>query len=118
MSMTLALLACGKSEAPAEAPGPLFGSVPDVELEFEGEAYDATAGDWNDDGYDDLAVRVLQDPAVRVYPGGPQGPRADGVILLSPDPYGVGLSTGDLDGDGVDDLVSSVSRETGEDILV
>lgn len=69
-----------------------------------------TAGDFNGDGFQDLAVAAFQTPAqgavehaILVYPGGPDGLDRDQVTLL-PGMNAGALAAGDLDKDGDDEL--------------
>ena len=89
-------------------------------------------GDFNGDGYDDLAVGAPGEAVgstndagvVHVMPGGPDGLRADlefavqqnGMIGGYPevgDRFGEALAAGDIDGDGLDDLAIGVPGENG-----
>lgn len=93
-----------------------------------------TAGDWNDDGRDDLAVgaprenwgEVIDAGAIFVILGSDDGLTAlgqqvrtqdDGGILGAADPddhFGSSLAAGDFDGDGVEDLaVGSPGEQVG-----
>ncbi len=90
------------------------------------------AGDFDDDGFGDLAIGVPGEDrsrtsaagAVHVLRGGPQGLRTNGARFFTqssngiddhPEPnenFGRGLTAGDFDNDGFDDLVLGVARET------
>ncbi|MEE9340629.1 MAG: ATPase domain-containing protein, partial [Thermoplasmata archaeon] len=77
--------------------------------------YSLTGGDFNDDGYDDLAVGAPYyndgDGAVYIYFGSSSGisdHSPPGVIyhaLSSGENFGWNITTGDFDGDGYDDLL-------------
>ncbi|HET9767676.1 MAG TPA: FG-GAP repeat protein [Thermoanaerobaculia bacterium] len=104
----------------------------------EGEDGDAlgwslAAGDFDDDGFDDLAIGVPGEDgqgAIQVVRGSPSGPVASGNVLLHQDQAGGGataaggddfgatLAAGDFDGDGVSDLVAAAPHKdvgTGDD---
>lgn len=85
------------------------------------------AGDLTGDGYPDLAVGApfedtvehpLSSGVVRVLPGGPKGVTTTGEVVLrgrrsasgSDQAFGQQLAVGDLDGDGVADLVVGASQ--------
>ena len=106
-----------------------LGDTPEPGDRF-GEAL--TAGDFNGDGFDDLAVGAPREDAgpgiddmgeVSVVYGGPGGLTATGVEPLwedllfgggaseAFDNFGSALSAGDFDGDGIDDLAVGVSGE-------
>ncbi len=88
-------------------------------------------GDFNDDGYDDMAVGVPGDVvnglenagAVNIIYGGPEGLSSQGNHLIHQDSLGVdetaeaddlfgsALAVGDFNGDGIDDLAIGVHGE-------
>ena len=91
------------------------------------------SGDFNNDGYDDLAIGVPEENlsggvnagAVAVLFGSSGGITAndDFITLASPtmwfaentdDKFGSALAVGDFDGDGVDDLAASAPSKTDE----
>lgn len=95
-------------------------------------------GDFNGDGYDDLAVGVLGEDigdigsagAVNIFKGSDHGLTVDdnqiwfqdqpGIEGTSEegDQFGISLASGDFNGDGRDDLAVGVSSETiGDDLL-
>jgi hypothetical protein len=102
-----------------------FGATPSVSLRYDGSTLwwigDANvlacAGDVNGDGYGDLAVSTARPPDlayvldhVSVYFGGPHGPDAEPSRRLAspldvPSHFGLSLAAGDVNGDGLDDLV-------------
>lgn len=89
-----------------------------------------TCGDFDGDGYDDLAIGSPTESvgprraagAVRVVRGGPDGPSRSGAATLVEgdlasgdtgprDRFGAALAAGDFDGDGYDDLAVGVPGE-------
>ena len=71
-------------------------------------------GDFDGDGYDDLAVGAFGERRVYLYPGSPQGLRTEAVTILEAsqgddDTYGSALAALDVDGDGYDDLAVGAS---------
>ncbi len=66
------------------------------------------SGDFNHDGWIDLAIEIYGHDTVLVYYGGPTTDTVPDVILHSPrghiDFYGMVMATGDINGDGFDDL--------------
>ncbi len=97
--------------------------------EFFGE--EMASGDFNGDGYDDLAVAATGDPdgrfrgVVTVFPGGPFGLIPDQAVDYrqgaggldgndeNNDTFGSALAAGDFDRDGYWDLAVGVPREDG-----
>jgi FG-GAP repeat len=119
-------------------PGSALGLVPasTKELDQDSSGMNGTAdvsdrfgaalavGDFNGDGYDDLAVGVPQEDyhgAVQIIFGGPSGLTSAGNLLWDEtyihgvseegDQFGATLAAGDFDGDGRDDLAIGVPYE-------
>lgn len=105
------------------------GAVPDLVVQF---GRSLAAGDFDDDGYDDLAVgapefdvlSVNAAGAVFVFYGGPLGLSTvpanvfdeshAGGALEDDDNYGFSLASGDFDGDSIDDLaIGSYGENNG-----
>jgi hypothetical protein len=96
--------------------------------------YAVAAGDFDDDGFDDLAVGAPGEAlgattatgAVFVYPGGSSGPLQGNFLLYTQatvgipetaepnDNFGATLASGDFDQDGFDDLAIAAPGETLE----
>lgn len=72
-------------------------------------------GDLNDDGYGDFAIAFADD--TYVYPGGPGGPDPSNYTLLT-DGSGTLTNAGDVNSDGVDDLVVGACLGTDPSILL
>ena len=98
--------------------------VPGVNEEEDLFGRDLAAGDFNGDGYAELAISLGEDNGfVVILNGSTSGLASDGALRLrqgkaglpsQPDGYeafGRALATGDIDGDGSDDLAISVASE-------
>jgi hypothetical protein len=81
---------------------------------------DCASGDFNGDGFDDLAANAgtyytVNRPELRY--GSPSGlPQTEDVVLSSPPQFNsvvAGFAVGDYDGDGFDDLFASYFRSSG-----
>ncbi len=102
--------------------GSARGDVPD--LTISGESQNArfgraiAFGDWNADGFDDLCVGELNvngSPFVRVFFGGPSPDSLDDYRVMAPpgaENFGSGLAFGDVNGDGLQDLVVRASMQS------
>ena len=66
-------------------------------------------GDWDDNGYPDIAVGETSAVYIH-YNNGEVLERPD-LVLRGPPIFGLFMTSGDLDGDGVDDLIISSSAE-------
>jgi hypothetical protein len=102
-----------------------FGASPSATLRYEGASVDwlgnanllVSAGDLDGDGYSDLAVSTAAPKGsayvtdhVSIFLGGPLGPGEVSPLriaspLAMPDHFGLSLAGGDVNGDGLDDLV-------------
>lgn len=69
-----------------------------------GQFYDFACGDFDGDGFDDLAISELTDAAVTALRGTARGLTTAGARRMSS--MGTRLAAGDFNGDGVDDLVA------------
>lgn len=89
------------------------------------EGYQATAGDYNGDGFDDLALSGFDEDEARYYvylvPGSSLGLRGNSVQRLGQaglggderyDRFGLATTTADIDSDGNDDLVVGAPNES------
>lgn len=100
--------------------GSVDGLLPAPSFTFNGTADGGLCGSWvsgggdfNGDGYDDIAVACEQERRLRVFYGAPAGVRGEPALLQSPSgsetaffQARVGL-VGDVNGDGYVDLVAS-----------
>ena len=110
-----------------------FGGSPDPAEEFDYFGYALATGDFDDDGYDDLAVGIpyedgshIANGAIQVYYGSPDGLRVDFVQFFDEDTpgvpgsngdvelFGAALASGDFDADGFADLAIGVPYEGGD----
>jgi len=102
--------------------------------EHDQHGFALAAGDFDGDGFDDLAVGAPGEAlgattsagAAFVYPGGPSGPFSDDFLLYTQatigipesaetdDSFGAALASGDFDQDGFDDLAIAAPGETLE----
>ncbi|WP_327355004.1 FG-GAP and VCBS repeat-containing protein [Streptomyces sp. NBC_01304] len=91
---------------------------------LRGDAHVAATGDFDNDGRDDLLLGSPDNNAVTAYAGGAEGLRAAARRMLTQDSPGVpgatessdffgeGVTAGDMDGDGYDDVAVGAEFET------
>lgn len=103
----------GSREGPASMPFAVVRGLGGENLGFRVLA----AGDVNGDGFDDLAVSLeLLDyfSRIRVFHGGPDGLTQAGLDFAGPMLFGGVMASGDVNGDGFDDLVVGSPGEDEE----
>lgn len=91
----------------------LAGAVPGITSGERNGATPLVAGDFDDDGTDDIVARRWLGDALVVY-GSPEGPGAGRKAVELGRRIGLGSAVGDVNGDGTDDLATSYSPSGDE----
>ncbi|NOY27009.1 MAG: hypothetical protein GXP62_14155, partial [Oligoflexia bacterium] len=102
----LDVIASGSSMAADIFPGDGTGTL-GTPVTVAGMAQDADLADLNGDGYIDLAVDQISSPELSVYDGDSSGGFAAAAGTFSTGELANGMGAGDLNGDGLDDVVVS-----------